>query len=103
MIENQAHVVSDIDGKFGGGFGEPFQVGIVAFQDVDIRPKCRGGSEDFDDCLLTAQRKTGPMTWERSSATATDRRPQRRRRAAAPDVQAGCGRSVIGGHLSVWG
>ena len=53
MIENQAHVVSDIDGKFGGGFGEPFQAGIIAFQDVDIRPKCRRGSEDFDDCLLT--------------------------------------------------
>jgi hypothetical protein len=51
---------------------------------------------NFDDRLLTAERKIGPTKWEGSGATATDRRPQRRRRAAAPDVPAGCGRSVIG-------
>jgi hypothetical protein len=30
----RADVVSDVGGKFGGGFGEPFPVGIVAFQDI---------------------------------------------------------------------
>jgi hypothetical protein len=36
VIRNRADVVSDVGGKFGGGFGEPFPVGIVAFQGVDI-------------------------------------------------------------------